>query len=274
MMIVAQITDTHIRAPGERAYGGLDTAPFLSAAVAHINELDPRPDLVILTGDITDRGATEEYEHVRALLEPLEPPLIALPGNHDTREGFRAAFAADLDLPESGHLSYAEDRYPLRLVMIDDTVPEDRHGEITAEHAEWLQRTLAAQPGKPTLVAMHHPPFITGIAHMDVQNCRGIERLSDVLRKHPQVLGLACGHVHRSIITAFAGKPASIGPSQAHAISLALTPDAPASFHMDPPSMHLHIWRDDGSPYGSLLTHQSFIGDIDGPHLFYSANEP
>lgn len=268
-MIVAQITDTHIKPRGALAYGRVNTAPFLAAAVKHINALDPAPDLVILTGDVTDAGAPEEYDHVRELLAPLRLPLIALPGNHDRRETFRDAFAEHMDLPERGHLSYAEERYPLRLVMIDDTVPGDRHGEITAEHAEWLDKTLAAQARKPTLVALHHPPFVTGITHMDVQNCRGAERLSDILMKHPQVLGLACGHVHRNILTSFAGKPASICPSQAHAVSLALTPDAPASFHMDPPSLHLHVWRDDGTPFGSLLTHQSFIGEIDGPHPFY-----
>ncbi len=269
MMIVAQITDTHIKPRGELAYGRVDTAPFLSAAVAHINALDPAPDLVILTGDITDRGTVEEFDHARELLAPLRLPLIALPGNHDRRESFRDAFAAHMNLPESGHLSYAEDKYPLRLIMIDDTVPGQPHGEITADHAAWLDRTLTAQSGKPTLVAMHHPPFLTGIKHMDVQNCRGEERLSDVLMKHPQVLALACGHLHRNILTTFAGKPASICPSQAHAVSLTLNPDAPSSFHMDPPSLHLHVWRDDGTPFGNLLTHQSFIGDIDGPYPFY-----
>ncbi|TQV72521.1 phosphodiesterase [Denitrobaculum tricleocarpae] len=267
-MIVAQITDTHIKPRGALAYGRLNTAPFLAAAVAHINTLDPLPDLVILTGDVTDGGAPEEFDHVRELLAPLTPPLIALPGNHDRRETFREAFRDRADMPEHGHLSYAEERFPLRLVMVDDTVPGQPHGEVTAELADWLEHTLAAASGKPTLVAMHHPPFITGIGHMDVQNCRGSERLAAVLEKHPQVLGLVCGHVHRNILTAFAGKPASVCPSQAHAVSLALTPDAPPSYHMEPPSLHLHRWHDDATPFGSLLTHQSFIGDIDGPHSF------
>ncbi|CAN0602934.1 unnamed protein product, partial [Ectocarpus sp. 12 AP-2014] len=157
-MIVAQITDTHIKPRGMLAYGRVDTAPFLTAAVAHINSLDPMPDLVILTGDVTDGGSAEEYDHARELLAPLRPPLIALPGNHDRRDTFREAFSLYMDLPRSGHLSYVEDRFPLRLVMIDDTVPGERHGEISTELLAWLGRTLAAQANKPTLVAMHHPP--------------------------------------------------------------------------------------------------------------------
>lgn len=269
MLIIAQITDTHIKPRGNLAYGRVDTAAFLAAAVAHINGLDPLPDAVILTGDVTDAGKAEEYAHVTDLLAPLRPPLLPLPGNHDRRETFRAAFRDHVALPDDGHLSYADDRFPLRLVMLDDTVPGKPYGDFTPAHANWLDNTLSAASGKATLVAMHHPPFLTGIEHMDVQNCRGGTQLAEILSGHPQVLGLACGHVHRNILTSFAGKPASICPSQAHAVSLSLTPDAPSSFHMDPPSLHLHCWEDEGSDFGRLLTHQSFIGDIEGPHPFF-----
>lgn len=269
MLTIAQITDTHIKPRGALAYGRVDTAAFLTAAVAHINALDPLPDAVILTGDVVDAGKPDEYDHVTELLAPLRPTLLALPGNHDRRETFRTAFSHRITFPDNGHLSYADDRLPLRLVMIDDTVPGKPHGDFTPAHADWLDRTLSARRDKATLVAMHHPPFLTGIVHMDVQNCRGGARLAEVLAVHPQVLALACGHVHRNILTSFAGKPASICPSQAHAVSLALTPDAPPSFHMDPPSLHLHRWQDDGSKYGSLVTHQSFIGEIEGPHPFF-----
>ena len=267
-MIVAQITDTHIKPRGVLAYDRLDTAPYLAASVAHINALDPLPDLVIMTGDIVDGGTAEEYDHVKALLAPLKPPLIALPGNHDKRETFRAAFSDRMDLPASGHLSYSEESSPVRLVMIDDIVPGEPHGEINAELAAWVDEALATAPAKPTLVAMHHPPFATGIAFMDGMNCRGAERLSAVLSKHAQVLGLVCGHVHRNVLTSFAGKPASICPSQAHAISLGLAAGAVPGFQMDPPSLHLHVWREDGTPFGQLVTHQSFIGQDDGPHPF------
>lgn len=270
-MIVAQITDTHIKPRGVMAYDRLDTAPYLAAAVAHINALDPLPDLVIMTGDIVDGGTAEEYDHVRALLGPLKPPLIALPGNHDKRETFRAAFKDRMDLPASGHLSYSEERFPVRLVMIDDIVPGEPHGEITSELAVWVDETLAAAPARPTIIAMHHPPFAAGIAFMDGMNCWGAERLSSVLVKHSQVLGLVCGHVHRSVLASFAGKPASICPSQAHAFSLGLAADAAPAYLMDPPSLHLHVWRDDGTPFGQLVTHQSFIGPSDGPYPF-SAN--
>ena len=269
MLIVAQITDTHIKARGSLAYGRVDTAAFLKASVAHINALDPLPDAVILTGDVVDAGKAEEYELASELLAPLRPPLLPLPGNHDRRDPFRTAFSNRVALPTDGHLSYVDDRFPLRLVMLDDTVPGKPYGDFTPAHADWLDNSLSAAREKATLVAMHHPPFVTGIEHMDVQNCQGAARLAEVLTAHPQVLALACGHVHRNILTSFAGKPASICPSQAHAVSLALNPGAPSSFHMDPPSLHLHRWREDGSRVGSLLTHQSFIGEIEGPHPFF-----
>ena len=84
-MIIAQISDTHIVAPGklfrcpvqgsatdsERVYREFDTAAYLAQAVAALNALLPRPDIAVITGDLVDNGDPEEYEHLRAVLRPL-----------------------------------------------------------------------------------------------------------------------------------------------------------------------------------------------------------
>jgi len=55
--ILAQVSDTHIREPGQLAYGRLDTAPYLSVALRTLMRMPQKPDAVILTGDLTDLGA-------------------------------------------------------------------------------------------------------------------------------------------------------------------------------------------------------------------------
>ena len=82
-----QLSDTHIREPGRLAYGRLDTAPYLSQAVQAIDRLPQKPDAIVMTGDLCDFGRAAEYEHLRALIEPLRIPLYLLPGNHDDRHG-------------------------------------------------------------------------------------------------------------------------------------------------------------------------------------------
>ncbi len=268
-MIIAQITDTHIRAPGRLAYRQVDTAAFLSAAVASL-QASPAPlDAVIVTGDLVDAGTDAEYDHYLRLMDPLRVPVFALPGNHDTAEGFRRAFAARLPLTRANDNSYAVDIGDVRLVMLDSTVPEQSHGLLSDDRAQWLDVTLAAAPDRPTLLALHHPPFETGIRHMDVQNCHGSETLHAILLQHSQVLAVVSGHVHRSIVTTFAGRTASIAPSTAHAVSLDLDPEGPPAFHMEPPGHHLHVVTAGGGTHGRVVTHRVPIGSYAGPFPFF-----
>lgn len=263
-MLIAQLTDTHIRRPGSLAYGVVDTAVFLEAAVAHILALDPRPDVVIVTGDLTDFDDPAEYARFRALTAALPMPLFPVPGNHDSSAGLLAAFPEIAARTAGGRVNYVVERFPLRLVMLDSTVHGRPHGMLGDEGLAFLDAVLSAQPRMPALVCAHHPPFLTGIRHMDVQNLFDAKALEAVLRRHPQVLAFTCGHVHRAVTTTFAGIAATIAPAPAHAVSLALDPAAPPTFHMEPPSLSLHLFTS-----GNLVTHRSFIGSFPGPYPFF-----
>src|SRR5690348_1407135 len=114
-MLIAQISDMHIKPPGTLLYKRIDTAGYLERAVAHVMRLDPRPDLVIATGDLVDGGKPEEYAFLREMLAPLAMPVYLIPGNHDARDAMRAAFSDHAYLPPNGYLQYAIDDHPLRL---------------------------------------------------------------------------------------------------------------------------------------------------------------
>ena len=101
MMLIAQISDLHVKPPGQLLYDRIDTAGFLERAVAHVMPLDPLPDLVIMTGDLVDGGKPEEYALLRRLLAPLPMPVYLIPGNHDARDALRAAFADHAFLPRA-----------------------------------------------------------------------------------------------------------------------------------------------------------------------------
>ncbi|MFG1358756.1 phosphodiesterase [Xanthobacter pseudotagetidis] len=265
-MLIAQLTDTHIRPEGALAYGRVDTARHMEAAVAHILALDPRPDVVVVTGDLTDFDLPAEYARFRALAARLPMPVLPIPGNHDSSAGLLAAFpevAARAGGPRANHV---DDAFPLRLLMLDTSVAGAPHGELGAEGLAFLDAALSQAPERPTLLFGHHPPFLTGIAHMDAQNLRDGAALEAVIRRHPQVVGLACGHVHRAITTTFAGVAATIAPAPAHVVSLDLAPDGPATFHMEPPALALHLWAG-----GRLVSHVSQIGAYPGPFPFFDA---
>jgi len=101
-VIIAQITDMHIRPEGVLAYRRVDTAPYLARAVEHLRCLKPRPDVVLATGDLVDAGTDEEYRRLRGLLAPLPMPVYLIPGNHDNRDALATVFADHAYLPQGG----------------------------------------------------------------------------------------------------------------------------------------------------------------------------
>jgi Icc protein len=70
---------------------------------------------------------------------------------------------------------------------------------------------------------MHHPPFATGITHMDNFGLDNAAELAEIVVRHPQVERILCGHLHRTIDRRFAGTVAGTAPSTAHQIRLNLS---------------------------------------------------
>jgi Icc protein len=264
-MLIAQISDTHVGTPGKLAYGRVDTAAMLRACVETLLELNPQPDLLLITGDLVDRGQAEEYAYLREILAPLRMPVRVIAGNHDEREALRAAFMGDGYLPETGFLHYALEDHPLRVVGLDTLVPGSGRGELCTERLEWLDETLAARPDAPTLVALHHPPFDSGIAYMDRLGLTGREAFADIIENHPQVRATLCGHLHRHMVSDVGHRPAIIAPSPAHQVALDFSDDAPGCFTMEPPGFLLHRW--DGR---RLVSHAMQVGRYPGPYPFRS----
>ena len=264
---IAQISDLHIKSPGALAYGRVDTAQALERCVAALNEFRPRPDLVVISGDLADTPTAEEYEHLKRLLAQLELPFVGIPGNHDSRELMRAAFPQAYAFA-SGPLNQRVEIGGLDLVLLDSSVPGKPHGDLDAATLQWLEATLASSADRPALLFLHHPPFKTGIWHMDRQNLLNAADLAPIVRRHPRVQLIATGHVHRATLAMFAGVPATICPAPNHAVDLDLEHLREPSFKVEPPAFHLHNWFP-GEGFGSVVTHQIPIGEFDGPHPFF-----
>ncbi|HEY6980060.1 phosphodiesterase [Reyranella sp.] len=263
-MLIAQISDMHVTAEGTLLYKRIDTAGYLERAVAHVLGLDPRPDLVIATGDLVDGGKPDEYARLRRLLEPLPMPVYLIPGNHDAREPLRAAFPDHRYLPADGFLQYAIESPPLRLIGLDTLVAGKPYGELCEERLGWLAARLGEHPDVPTLIFLHHPPFDCGIEAFDRARLnKGDAALADLVSRHRNVERVMCGHVHRPIQMRWAGTMASIAPSTAHQATLDLHDGAPLSMMMEPPGLALHYWK-----AGGLVTHVSYIGSFEGPRPF------
>lgn len=264
--LVAQLSDLHIKAAGRLSYRVVDTAGMLRACIAHLLALPQRPDVAVFTGDLTDFGRPEEYAVLRELIAPLDMPVYLVPGNHDAREALCEAFPDHAYLRQMpGFVQYAIDAHPLRIVALDTLVPGEGRGELCDARLAWLDARLAEQADRPTLVLMHHPPFTTHIGHMDAQGLAGADALAAVIRRHPQVERVLCGHLHRPIEARFAGTIASTAPSAAHQVVLDLAADARSQFAMEPPAYRVHAY----TPATGVVTHTAFVGSFAGPYPFH-----
>jgi Icc protein len=257
-MLIAQITDTHIKPEGSLAYGRVDTSAFLARAVDHILHLDPRPDVVLGTGDLVDGGTPSEYARLRHLLSPLPMPVYLIPGNHDDRDALREVFADYPQMPREGFIQYVVDDGPLRLIAVDTLIPGQSGGCVDAERLRWLDAQLSAAPSKPTMIFMHHPPFKTAIQFMDSIGLEGADAMAEVVRRHPQVERVVCGHLHRSIQSRWAGTVATTAPATAHQVDLDIREEVGLAISMEPPGYALHLWR----PDIGLVSHVLHVGDF------------
>ncbi|MGY6161984.1 phosphodiesterase [Paraburkholderia strydomiana] len=267
-MLLAQISDLHIKRPGGLAYRRVDTAAYLGRCVAALNALVPRPDAVIITGDLVDQGDPQQYEHLKTLLAPLELPYFLLVGNHDDRAALRAVFPDRAELHSGGEfVQYAFDVGALRVIALDSLEPGKSGGTLCDARLAWLETQLDAASGKPTIVALHHPPFACGIGHMDELRLdpAASARLAALIARYPNVERVICGHVHRPMFVRFGGTIASAVPAPAHQVALDLRDDAPSAFMMEPPAYALHRY----DPATGLVTHHAYVDAADGPYPFY-----
>lgn len=265
-MLICQLTDLHVRPAGEPICGIVDSNRLADRAFRAAATFEPRLDAIVITGDLTEYGQEREYLAFRTLLERhVSVPVFVIPGNHDIRETFQRMLGHMPGVCEQGEfVQYVVDAFPVRLIMLDTLVPGSAHGALCERRLAFLERALAEAPERPTIVAMHHPPFECGIDHMDRIALANGDAFESLVAKHPQVERIICGHHHRPVFTRFGGTVASIGPSVAHQVELALAPDQVGAFVMEPPAFHVHRWR----PGSGMVTHHAYVDDHPGPYPF------
>jgi 3',5'-cyclic-AMP phosphodiesterase len=250
-LVFVQLSDPHVGA----VWAGDHSVRGLASTVDAVLRLPDRPDAVLLTGDLADHAEDGEYEVVKQLMERIDAPLYLLPGNHDDRSRMRDHF----DLPGRGDapVQYSADVGPLRVLLIDSTRRGEVSGEFPPERLAWLESALTEAPDRPTLVAMHHPPFQTGSDAWDRIGLPAADRsaLATVLAGHPQVQLVAAGHVHGTIAAQVGTRSALTAPSTYVQARLDLTSNEIA-FGNDPPGFAVHVFAN-----GNLTSHVQIAAD-------------
>lgn len=249
--LLVQLTDTHIVEPGQRLYDKTDTAAHLADAVAQVNAMNPRPDVVMITGDLVEKPGPTTYGHFARLIEPLEMPVYLLPGNHDDPGIMAEHFGPAGQFPaEAPTWQYVIDDLPFRILALNSHFDGSELPFIGPRRMDWLEAELG-KSDRPTLLAIHHPPMRTGVEFIDMGGEQWYHGIAGVVARHPQVQLLICGHGHTDIVGRIGHVPVYMAGSTAHQLVAARGNDHAPGFDNRPVAPVLHHWLGDAFVSGS-----------------------
>lgn len=246
MTTILQISDTHIVPKGALVSNVLDTNRSLEQLVGRLNDGRAQLgsiDCVLVSGDISDDGSAESYERFKSLLAPLDLPLFVIPGNHDAREPMRSAFMSDGIFSQTGNLNWHRKVGDIHLIGLDTLVEGEGSGVLMADTLAFLCKTLSTIQSEPVLLALHHPPFKSGIKFMDAIGLRNSDEFGDAISDYTGELRIICGHIHSMMMVGIKNHVAISSPSPCSSFAYDMRADAPVGFMDTEDGCLLHRWN-------------------------------
>lgn len=264
-MLIAQISDIHIVEKGRKTLGVAPMETNLITCVAQLNSFEPRPDVVLITGDITDNGLVSEVENAAQILSELKYPYYIIPGNHDNLETLWQGFGgANIPAKSEKFQNYVIEGHDVRLIGMDSTIPNAHGGELCEERLAWLAQRLAEAPTRPTIIFMHHPPVKCSILETDEDGFIGADKLGKIIGQYENIERILCGHIHLTTHTKWNGTIVSTSPGNGMRLGLDLSMKKQSKFYLDSPAFQLHHW----TKQKNLITHTVHIRDKSRPYPF------
>ncbi len=209
--VLLHLSDTHLLGGGRRLYDRVDPADALQRSLDEFEASEGRPEAIIVTGDLADRGEPDAYQRLRSMIEPVAARLgaqvIWVMGNHDNRATFRSVLLSEF--PSMSPIDRVHDVNGLRIITLDSTVPGHHHGEVSGAQLDWLAQELSVSAPHGTILAMHHPPLPSVLDLAVAVELREQSGLADVIFGS-DVRSILAGHLHYSSSGSFAGIPVSV----------------------------------------------------------------
>jgi Icc protein len=208
---VLHLSDTHLLGGSGPLYGAVDSEERLRRIFADLSASGARPDAIVFTGDLADKGEPGAYAKLRAIVDPaasrLGAKVVWAMGNHDDRANFRTGLLDEAG--GTGPVDCSYDVNGLRIITLDSTVPGHHHGAVSRAQLMWLANELLTPAPHGTILALHHPPVPSVQDLAVLVELRGQQDLAEVVRGS-DVRAIIAGHLHYSTTATFAGVPVSV----------------------------------------------------------------
>ena len=252
MIRVTQLSDCHFTTSDEPTYGGLgyNTNDAWEAIFRHAFEESNWPDLVVITGDVTDRGQSDEYELARMHLGKIQAPVNTVIGNHDRHNAFHGFISAELPANSSNQLGnwlfiFTDSNLDGREVGTDGVLQDKPNrimacGELGEAEVLRIEQTILDNTADHVFIWLHHPPLAPGRYSAPTYNAE----LARLLARHPRVRGIAGGHMHTDTVDELEGRPVFTCPAFAINVDL-------HTGEAQPPGYRTYEFGNDGSVMGT-----------------------
>ncbi|MBB5634088.1 3',5'-cyclic AMP phosphodiesterase CpdA [Cryobacterium mesophilum] len=219
--VILHLSDTHLLADGQ-PFDRVDGEARVRRVFDDLERSGLRPDAILFTGDLAERGEPVAYGKLRSIVDPVARRLGAQPiwvmGSHDDRAAFRTTM---LGLsPSTDPIDRVHYLDGLRVITIDTSVPGHRFGRLEADQLDWLADELSTDAPHGTILAMHHPPIPCIVDLAVTVELREQGALAEVL-KGTDVRSIVAGHLHYSTSGTFAGIPVSVASASCYTQDLA-----------------------------------------------------
>ncbi|PNA01656.1 MULTISPECIES: 3',5'-cyclic-AMP phosphodiesterase [unclassified Pseudomonas] len=186
---VVQLTDAHLFADPAGTLLGLNTRASLGHVVGQVRREQPRIDLLLCTGDLSQDASKASYAAFREMTAVFGAPSRWLPGNHDEAQ-VMLAVAPEL-------VQAVTDIGQWRIVMLDSAVVGATFGLLADDQLAMLDKALDDAGERHCLVCCHHQPVDIGCAWIKPIGLRNADALLLCIKRYPQVKALLWGHIHQ-----------------------------------------------------------------------------
>ena len=238
MAKLIHLSDLHLVSPGTLTSRVLDTNAILEETINEIaNKIEyfGQIDALVVTGDISDDGSLESYISAYEKLGKLNVPVLAIPGNHDSRIPMRKIFHEDVEFSTSStQFDWAFQHEETLIIGLDTLVEGENFGFLEKESLDFLSNHLSNYQGPDLVLLIHHPPIKTGIYFMDQIGLKNSSDLSECLKSSKNPVKILCGHVHGVYHGLLGIHPVVTAPSVCSAFEFNRKKTAPVGFNKGP----------------------------------------
>ena len=191
---IVQISDTHLFGDKNRKINGSNSYQNLKSVINQVVALEKKPDLILVSGDLSQDCTFESYQHLANLLNKSGIKYHFFPGNHDDVDVINKVF--DMNWTKD-KVDYSFNINGWFVNVIDTSVYPEVGGELSLDQLKNLEKNLKQNAGKPTIIFMHHHPMLVNSAWLDKMVLKDAEKFNNIIKSNSQVKAVLFGHIHQ-----------------------------------------------------------------------------